>query len=114
MPTGPEKEPQAAPIVSMFADDPDMQEIIGMFVQEMPERVEQLEQSWRASEFDLVKRVAHQLKGAGGGYGYPELGEVAGKLESSLNRLASSTQATSLDQIRAQLNELIDMCNRVS
>lgn len=114
MPTEHDPQPSVQPIVSQFADDPDMQEIITMFVQEMPERVEQLQQSWRASEFDLVKRMAHQLKGAGGGYGYPELGNVAGQLENSLNQLAGSTQATNLDTIRKQLDALIEMCNRVA
>ncbi|MGE3109065.1 MAG: Hpt domain-containing protein [Phycisphaerales bacterium] len=114
MPTNPNNLGNPDPIASEFAGDPDMQEIITMFLQEMPDRVEQLQRLWRDSEFDQVKRIAHQLKGAGGGYGYPSLGAAAGALESSLNSLLNNTQGANLQSIRAQLDSLIDLCNRVS
>ena len=114
MPTDPDNARKTPPIVSEYATDPDMQEIIALFVQEMPDRVEQLQSSWTQNQLDQVKRMAHQLKGAGGGYGYPTLGAAAGELESSLNSLAASSQTASLDEIRAQLDSLIDLCNRVA
>jgi HPt (histidine-containing phosphotransfer) domain-containing protein len=33
--------------------------------------------------FDELRRSAHQLKGAGGGYGYPSITEVARSLETA-------------------------------
>lgn len=112
-PDNPTNRPNT-PLVSEYATDPDMQEILTLFIQEMPERVEALQKSWRASEFDQVKRLAHQLKGAGGGYGYPTLGEAAGKLEKSLNEAATKSHADSLESLRAQLDELVNLCNRVA
>lgn len=41
-----------------------------------------------ASARDDVRRVAHKLRGTAGSYGFPELGELAGRVE----QLASSTE----------------------
>lgn len=101
-------------IRSEFADDPDMQEIIEKFVQEMPQRINQLEQSWTTGQFQTVKRVAHQLKGASGGYGFATLGNAAGVLEQGANALAANIEATQLAQVKTQLDALIELCKRVS
>jgi len=114
MPSDPNNTAGQPNIRSEFASDPDMQEIIGLFVQEMPERIAQLQSSWTSGEFDAVKRLAHQLKGAGGGYGFPTLGQAAGKLESSVNTLVNNSHGTELNGIKAQLDALVELCNRVA
>jgi len=116
MPPDPNNSPTPRPSLrSEFAGDPDMQEILVLFVQEMPERVTQMQEAWDQGHFDAVKRLAHQLKGAGGGYGFPSLGVEAAKLESGLTTLLSrADNSTELEHIRLQLDALVDLCNRVS
>lgn len=98
---------------SEFADDPDMKEILTMFIQEMPERVGQLRQFWDSRQLENLKRQAHQLKGAGGGYGYPSISETAGKLENSLATALGGATDEQLTRIKTQLDELVDLCQRV-
>lgn len=105
--------PTSQPLHSEFAGDPDMAELVDLFVQEMPQRIEQIHAAWHAQELGQVQRLAHQLKGASGGYGYPTLGEAAARLEKTLNQLSEGSQGASLLELRGKFDELIDLLRRV-
>jgi HPt (histidine-containing phosphotransfer) domain-containing protein len=68
-------------IRSLYADDPDMAEIIEEFAADAPERAARLERLLASEETKELRTLAHQLKGAGGGYGFPQVTEAAAKLE---------------------------------
>ena len=72
------------PIRSAYEDDPDMLEIVREFVTELPGRVAALEARLEAGDLPGLETLAHQLKGAGGGYGFPQLTDAAASLEQSL------------------------------
>lgn len=72
------------PIRSIYADDPDMQELVEEFVSELPERARRLEEILDEADLVELQRLAHQLKGAGGGYGFPQITEAAAALEMGL------------------------------
>lgn len=74
------------PIYSTLADDPEMAELVEMFVDEVPEKLERLETLLSAEDWDELKRLAHQLKGAAGGYGFAVVTDCAQRLESSLQK----------------------------
>ena len=69
------------PIESEFADDPDFAEIIDQFVAGLTDKVESMQQALANADFETLQRLAHQLKGAGGSYGYPALTDSAKVLE---------------------------------
>ncbi len=71
-------------IRSIYEDDPDMAELVRSFVVDLACRVETLEQLLTEGNLQELQRLAHQLKGAGGGYGFPQVTEVAACLEQSL------------------------------
>jgi len=72
------------PIRSTYEADPDMLEIVCDFARELPARVTKLEALLTTRAFAELQTLAHQLKGAGGGYGFPQITEVAGRLEQAL------------------------------
>lgn len=96
------------PVRSEFADDPDMAELVEMFVSEMPDRIGSLESCLREQRLSELQTIAHQLKGAGAGYGFEPVSLVAGRLEASLKTNAK------LDAIDAEVNELIELCRRLT
>lgn len=115
MPTDPTENANHSPeLRSEFAGDPDMQEILELFVQEMPSRIRDLRSYWENRELEKVGRLAHQLKGAGGGYGFNIISEAAAQLEKSITALAGAPTETTLNQMKAQVDTLVDLCNRVS
>ena len=58
------------PIRSVFENDPDMREIVQEFAAELPSRIADLQEMLAANRRADMQTVAHQLKGAGGGYGH--------------------------------------------
>lgn len=64
------------PLISDFAEELDMLKIIEIFVDGLSERIESIHTVFEDSNFTTVSGIAHQLKGASGGYGYPLMSEL--------------------------------------
>lgn len=86
---------------SSLCEDTDMAELVEMFVQEVPDRLAQLEQCLDQANWSELARFAHQLKGAGGSYGFPQLTPAAARLE----QLAKQTAP--VEQLQAAISELV-------
>jgi HPt (histidine-containing phosphotransfer) domain-containing protein len=106
--------PNSTAIRSNLLHDADMTELIEMFVQEMPARITGLTETLARSEYTDLKRIAHQLKGACGGYGFPDVGAAAARVETTLLRSSPGKGEISLTSLKQQVDELVDLCRRVS
>jgi HPt (histidine-containing phosphotransfer) domain-containing protein len=95
-------------IQSTFRHDPEMVELIELFVAELPERVRSLQEMFATGDLAGVRRLAHQLKGASGGYGFNSIGDRAGELEAALRASAG------IDMVRRRIDELTDLCSRAA
>ena len=113
MQPSPQTPPQP-PIRSEFSSDPEMREIVELFVGEMPRRIATLSSHWEAQQLEDLRRLAHQIKGASAGYGFPSIGSAAGRVEQTLVTLGNGGLGSSLDQLRKQVHDLISLCQRVS
>ncbi|HWE04029.1 MAG TPA: PAS domain S-box protein [Tepidisphaeraceae bacterium] len=78
--TGSEKQP----VRSAYADVAKMQGILAEFVQDLPARVAEMLNHFSMKDLAAVKRDAHQLRGSGGGYGFPDMTEMAARVEQSI------------------------------
>lgn len=101
------------PIRSTFAADPDMKELVEFFVQEMPGRIASFRKAFDSAALTDLTRLAHQLKGASGGYGFPTIGAKAGAIEHAL-KTSAAPPAQALAAIKADLDDLIDLCTRAT
>jgi HPt (histidine-containing phosphotransfer) domain-containing protein len=105
-------QPASQPLLrSEFANDPDMIELVQEFVQDLPTRAETLTKHLQASEYSDLRRVAHQIKGAAGGYGFAPISVSAGKVEKLLQ---SELNQANLQDLRDQVAELVGLCRRAS
>ena len=104
--TSASQEPHSSvePLISDFADDPDMAEIIEMFIDGLSDRIESITTAFEDRNFTTVSGIAHQLKGAAGGYGYPSLSELAFEVEHLAKQNADDAQ------IEEALDLLIGQC----
>ena len=92
---GGSQEDQAGQIIqSEFDDDADLAEVIDQFVADLPGRVQQMRAALANGCFQELQRLAHQLKGAGGSYGYPALSDAANRLDDAAK--ASDTEGATL------------------
>jgi CheY-like chemotaxis protein/HPt (histidine-containing phosphotransfer) domain-containing protein len=92
---------------SHLAADPDLGELVEMFVQEMPDRINALETQARSRNWQQLTRIAHQLKGAAGSYGFKAITPYAARLESA------ARDGRREEEILLSLDELLDLCRRV-
>lgn len=95
------------PLVSEFADDPEMRDLVQMFIDELPDRMAGIEQALDAGDFQNAATLSHQLKGAAGGYGFPTITDAASEVE---------TSAVTEDQAKAYANLKIlkNLCARAA
>ena len=109
MPRGPSDDVE--PIRSDFAHEPEMAELIELFVSELGDRSDSIRNALASGEVELLVTEAHRLKGAAPGYGFTPIGEAAGRLE---HLLRSETNAFErhADEIQRGVDELIALCRR--
>jgi HPt (histidine-containing phosphotransfer) domain-containing protein len=66
---------------SEFASDPEMRDIVTLFIDDLPRRAESLRSALLAGDRARLRMLAHQLRGSAGGYGFPALGNAAANVE---------------------------------
>ena len=94
-------------LYSSLASDPELGEIVDLFVDEMPGRVQNLTTALAESDWAQLGRYAHQMKGACGSYGFDRLSESAARLERACRPLPCE------EKIRAAVEELATLCQCV-
>lgn len=92
---------------SALGQDPDLVDLVQQFVDELPSRITQLHNCLDDHRLSDVARFAHQLKGAGGSYGFPQLTAHAERLERLAKQFADELA------IRSALNDLIAVTGKL-
>jgi len=93
-------------IVSDFAEDPEMTELVDFFVSHLPERISALESAVGTRDVEAMSALTHQLKGAAPGYGFDSIGQAAGVAEQAIR----GGEPGAIDHV----NTLIGLCRKVS
>src|SRR5439155_13666953 len=99
--------PQSPKLRSSLASDPDMQELLRNFISNLPRRTERMLELVRKKEIEQLRQAVHQLKGAGGGYGFAEITHRATEVERTIKSGAA------LEAIAADVQSLVELLKRV-
>jgi CheY-like chemotaxis protein/HPt (histidine-containing phosphotransfer) domain-containing protein len=91
-------------IVSEFADDAEMTELVEGFVAGLGDSIERAQVAMTTNDMVVLQRVAHQLKGAAGGYGFMQITEAAASLEHAVRQRDEG--------VPKKLAEVISLCRR--
>lgn len=91
-----------------FPDDPEMAELAELFLAQLAVRLEAMRRAWSEGDLAGVRFVSHQLRGAAGGYGFPEVGTAAGAIEDLLRGEAEAPL------VRDRIEELEQTVRRLS
>ena len=76
-----------------------------LFVDELGSRVDSIRQAFVEEDVAALRRIAHQLKGSAGGYGFDPIGDAASRLEYEL--LGDEAAISSLSE---RVEDLIANC----
>jgi CheY-like chemotaxis protein/HPt (histidine-containing phosphotransfer) domain-containing protein len=108
------ESPSAAPapandtvLRSNYARDPVVRELLAKFVGRLPKRVATIERLLRDLNSEELRRALHQLKGAAGGYGFPQITERAAAAEASIKT------GESPDTILVKVGKLVELIRSV-
>ncbi len=94
-------------IYSTLGLDPELGELVELFVRELPQRVADIQACWAAADTVSLERAAHQLKGAAGSYGFDELTPALRRLDHSIRM--SRPRA----EILRAIEDVTELCSRV-
>ncbi|UCC31388.1 MAG: Hpt domain-containing protein [Phycisphaerales bacterium] len=90
----------------LLREDPSFAGIVLQFLDGLSDRLTKMEKAIAAADFQELRMAAHQLKGTGGGYGYPALSKRAADLE-------KRARARVLDECAEALDDLKKLCDRL-
>lgn len=100
------------PIISdLVRDDPSFADIVVEFVEGLDNRLATMGQALEAGDFDKLRSAAHQLKGSGGGYGYPALTERAGELEQRAKEEIVADCTAIVDDLKQLCQRVVTGCS---
>ena len=80
-------------------------ELVGRFVSRLPKRVAAIQNAIDEGEWDELRMLAHQLKGAAQMFGFPGITDVAAKLESEAVLHSEETAGNLLRALRVELEK---------
>lgn len=95
------------PITSLLLEhEPEFLDLVEVFVRRLPPIVAKIRQLFDERQWPQLKKEVHDLKGMGGGFGYPMLTELAARVESQVIR-------EDIQGISGLLDELDGLSHRI-
>lgn len=92
---------------SALAADPNLGELVGSFVDGLPNRICALKTQVESGDWEQLRRTVHQLKGAAGSYGFHAITHSAVRLEDA------ARDGCQEEEVLLALDELLGLCRRV-
>ena len=91
------------PLFSSFYNDPAMTELINAFVQELSEKVRDIEQAALSGEIEVLRGLVRTVRAQGSSYGFEVLTEAAARVEEHLTEEITP-------EVRSDLDSLVKLC----
>jgi CheY-like chemotaxis protein/HPt (histidine-containing phosphotransfer) domain-containing protein len=111
---GPAPEPTAQAmkmggdtVLGKLMSKPATAKLVEKFLAGLGQRIAAIQNALETGDLNQLKILAHQLKGAAGGYGFPTLTEAARKVENSANGGADAKK------LGGEVRALADLCQQI-
>jgi HPt (histidine-containing phosphotransfer) domain-containing protein len=88
----------------LLAEDPDLIDLIDKFMTRLPDMQSAINQSYNDKQWEEFSGLIHQMKGVGGGYGYPMLTDLCAEIEEQLRNQSMDNVA----KLIVEFNELAE------
>lgn len=95
--------PEMAIQSRLLQAEPDLSDLVEKFVLDLPAVLDELRQLSEAQDWPTLRHKVHDLKGMGGTFGYPDLSELAAKLEFQL----INQDGQAVDTLLGELDKLV-------
>lgn len=110
MPPKIEPEYSKAPILSTFdLNDEVLKDLLPQFIEKLPRLFSEIKDAFDSQNWKKLGALCHQLKGAGGSYGFPDISQACKSIETSLSD--HSTDNHELQKGVDHLSRILDRIN---
>jgi len=92
---------------TMLEDEPEMGDLVEKYCHRLPDLVEQFRRGVRQGDLEILKKLSHDLKGTGGGMGFPLLTDFATHFEARINTRDVDNLEKLVDEMAAIVQRII-------
>jgi len=96
-------QPNRNKIVSKLAYDPDLAEIVSIFIDDMPHFINNLRDTFMQDNLEKLAQLVHELKGSGGNLGFDIISDKAQALEKAIRRKENDIIQSLLDELENEI-----------
>ena len=86
--------------------DPELAELIPTFLKNRNTDIQALHDSLKKENYEIVERIGHGMKGAGGGFGFDAITEIGARIE-------KAAQEKNSDEVKNGIETLADYMKHV-
>ncbi|MBM3262103.1 MAG: Hpt domain-containing protein [candidate division Zixibacteria bacterium] len=86
--------------------DADLEDLIPEFLENRREDVETIRAALGREDFDLIGRLGHSMKGAGGGYGFDAITDIGRVIEEAAKTYKSEEITTAVASLSLYLDRV--------
>lgn len=86
--------------------DPDLEDLIPIFLENRNEDVTALQEALSQGDFERVRVLAHNMRGAGGGYGFEAITQIGKRMEEAAKAQDGSTITSGIVALEAYLGKV--------
>ncbi len=95
------------PAYRVSAADEPTHRLLTRYLQRRHQQLDQLAAALAATDYELIRRIGHNLYGSGAAYGLPRISQIGGALESAAERGDAAAAGRSIGQLREFLAVVI-------
>jgi signal transduction histidine kinase/CheY-like chemotaxis protein/HPt (histidine-containing phosphotransfer) domain-containing protein len=104
----------AKPVVSNayvseeFMEDPEFKELVNKFLEDLPDKVNDINEAYQSQDWTNMKSLVHKLKGTGASFGYPVITELATQIHKDLQESNFSALKRTVDELNKTCESIFD------
>jgi len=84
--------------------DPDLMDLVPDYLQNRRQDIKTIQECLKSEEFEKIRKLAHNIKGTGAGYGFPKLSEWGAKIE----KLSQIQKGIEIKELIIQMSQYIE------
>ena len=92
----------------LIEEDPEYKEVVIKFVNSLPGKIEEIFFAYDSQDWQALSTILHDLKGLGGGFGYPEVTELAARMEFEVKKGGYDELAGSLVELKTMITRMMN------
>ena len=90
----------------LLHDEPDMKDLVIAFINRLPDMLSRVNTALAQQQWTELKNVLHDIKGTGGGFGFPMLTDLAAKIEFQIAKNDIHETASSVTMLNAMCQNI--------